>query len=143
MVRHRLAAALVILAALVAIGFSARAGDRPRENPKGTGHITLYSPNITGAGPWEVTARGKISIDADSSGFVGVSASLGESSGLLVAAVSLPKGNPTPGGTAAEVEFTWPAVPTKGEFAVDVIIYYKDPDGRVKTTRTNVPSGIR
>lgn len=92
----------------------------------GTGEIKLESPNITGTGPWAVVVKGTLSIDKDTTGFVGTKAMVKGTLFTYDASVSLPKGNPEPGKGSVPVEYTWSSMPNKGTFKGDAVLEFKD-----------------
>jgi hypothetical protein len=136
----RFAAALVLVSGMA---FSLRADDPPDDDVGGTGEIQLDTPNISGTGPYTVVVKGTLSIDKNTTGFVGTKASVKGTVVTYNASVSLPKGNPEPGKGTVPVEYTWSSMPYKGSYSGDAILEFKDAVGKTKSVKATVSFEIK
>jgi hypothetical protein len=94
----------------------------------GTGTIALNNPVINGTGPYTATVDGTLSIDKDTKGYVGTNAKVNRNFTDYIGAVSLPKGDPTVGGAAVPVKYTF-TLPAKGTYKGNAELKFLDAGG--------------
>lgn len=138
----RMASALALATCICATG-AADDGPPPEGGGAGRGEIKLDNPNISGTGPYNVVVKGTLSIDKDTTGFVGTKASVKGTIFTYNAAVSLPKGNPESGKGTVSVEYTFSKMPNKGTYNGDAVLEYKDSNGDTKATKANIMFEIK